>query len=310
MGYIAAMGGSKRKHKRNSTQASEADKYALYQAAVQEPEHEIEFFDQAFGEAFGRKPRVLREDFCGTALLSSVWIARHPENTAEGVDNDPEPIDWGRAHNFAPLGEDASRMHFHIADVREKSLRRPDLRLAFNFSYCGLKTRPELLEYFRSARKDLPDDGLFVLDVHGGPEIYEEMEEERPCEGGFTYVWEQGDFYPATGEAKRAISFEFKDKTSLKRIFEYEWRLWTLPELKDALEEAGFSQVDSYWEGEGEDGDGRDLDLVRRAAGRRRRRLSRQPAAGARARLLHGARLRVDHRSPGRPGDGVRRRAV
>lgn len=214
------------------------------------------FLERLFRRLRGRPARHLREDFCGTALLAATWIARHPENTAEGVDNDPEPIDWGRAHNFAPLGEAANRMHFHVADVREKSLRRPDLRVGFNFSYCGLKTRSELLEYFRAARKDLPEDGLFVLDVHGGPEIYEEMEEERPVEGGFTYVWEQGDYYPATGEAKRAISFEFKDKTALRQIFQYEWRLWTLPELKDALEEAGFRQVDSYWEGEGEDGEG------------------------------------------------------
>jgi hypothetical protein len=31
--------------------------------------------------------------------------------------------------------------------------------------------------------------------------------------------------------------------------FDYYWRLWTLPEIREVLEEAGFSQVDIYWEG-------------------------------------------------------------
>lgn len=236
--------------------ARSADKYDLYQRAVQAPEDDARFLARLFRRLRGRPARHLREDFCGTALLAATWIARHAQNTAEGFDIDPEPLEWGREHNFAPLGAAAQRMHFHQADVREKSLQRPDVRVAFNFSYCGLRTRAELLDYFRAARRDVARDGLFVLDVHGGPEIYEEMEEERPVEGGFTYVWEQGDFHPATGLTKRYISFEFRDGSELHRIFRYDWRLWTLPELKDALEEAGFSQVDSYWEGEGDDGEG------------------------------------------------------
>ena len=34
----------------------------------------------------------------------------------------------------------------------------------------------------------------------------------------------------------------------MKRAFTYEWRYWTMPELKDLLREAGFSWVQSYFE--------------------------------------------------------------
>ena len=40
----------------------------------------------------------------------------------------------------------------------------------------------------------------------------------------------------------------------MQRAFSYDWRLWTLPEVKDALVEAGFAHVDTYWEGDDESG--------------------------------------------------------
>ena len=42
----------------------------------------------------------------------------------------------------------------------------------------------------------------------------------------------------------------------MERAFEYTWRLWTLPELKELLTEAGFREVVIYWEGTDEDGEG------------------------------------------------------
>jgi hypothetical protein len=40
----------------------------------------------------------------------------------------------------------------------------------------------------------------------------------------------------------------------IKNAFHYEWRLWTLPELRELLLEAGFSKVRVFWE-EFEEGD-------------------------------------------------------
>ncbi|CAN0201214.1 unnamed protein product, partial [Chrysoparadoxa australica] len=39
-------------------------------------------------------------------------------------------------------------------------------------------------------------------------------------------------------------------------VFVYDWRHWTVREIKELMEEAGFSKVITYWEGEDEDGDG------------------------------------------------------
>jgi len=239
----------KRRGKKQSPFTAEtADKYELYQYSVQSPDEDVEFLMRVYEEIRGREPRHMREDFCGTALLCSTWIQQGPEFTAEGFDIDPEPIVWGLERNFAPIGEAGSRCRLHVKDVREPSRRGPDVRCGHNFSYCCFKQRSELLAYFRAAYQDLAPGGLFSIDIHGGPESMHEMEEVREIEEGFDYVWDQDKYWPATGEYECHIGFRFEDGSEM-RAFSYKWRLWTLPELKDLLLEAGFAQVDSYWEG-------------------------------------------------------------
>jgi hypothetical protein len=45
------------------------------------------------------------------------------------------------------------------------------------------------------------------------------------------------------------IHFAFPDGSRLDRAFSYDWRLWTLPELRELLAAAGFSRVTCYWQG-------------------------------------------------------------
>ena len=54
------------------------------------------------------------------------------------------------------------------------------------------------------------------------------------------------------------IHFKFPDKTKIKNAFTYNWRLWTMVEIRELLSEAGFANVVVYWEGEDEDGDQRE----------------------------------------------------
>lgn len=251
--------------------AATADKYELYQRAVQSPEGDVPFLERMFERERGRKALRLREDFCGTAYLSAHWIARSPLHSAEGYDIDPEPVAWGLEHNFAktpskratkstrarPKGFEpppAERFEFHLKDVRAPSPGPVDLRVAFNFSYWVFKTRHELLQYFEAARASLAPDGIYCLDLYGGWEATQEMIETRRC-GGFTYVWDQRQFHPGTGEYRTQIRFRFPDKTELK-AFEYVWRYWTLGELRDALFEAGFRDVATYFEGTTDKGEG------------------------------------------------------
>ena len=52
--------------------ARTADRHELYQLAVQSPDEDAAFLARYHEKLTGRPLRVLREDFCGTAALSSV----------------------------------------------------------------------------------------------------------------------------------------------------------------------------------------------------------------------------------------------
>jgi len=251
--------GKKKKGKkpaqRHRYTAANADKYTLYQMAVQSPDTDVDFLMETYETLVGRKPRHLREDFCGTALICCEWVTRDEGNTAEGYDLDPEPIEWGKQHNFDKvhkLGAE-DRVQLYLEDARAPGRKEPDVRIAQNFSYWIFKERAVLLEYFKIARESLADDGIFVIDLYGGSEAAVEMFEERKIEGGFTYVWDQDEFYPGTGEFFCNIHFKFRDGSEIQNAFRYEWRQWSMPELKDLLKEAGFSHVESYFEGDDPD---------------------------------------------------------
>ncbi|MCH2189600.1 MAG: class I SAM-dependent methyltransferase [Gammaproteobacteria bacterium] len=236
--------------------AKTADKYVLYQRAVQSADQDAEFLFNTYKEIRGKSPIHFREDFCGTCLLSTNWVKLQKNCTTESYDIDSEPLKWGLENNLSTLGKDATRIQQYQEDARVPSRKSPDVRCAQNFSYWVFKTRPEMLAYFKGIYQDLAEDGIFVCDLHGGPESIQEMEEEtEQDDGSFTYVWDQDSINPITGEAKLHIHFRFPDGTEMRDAFTYEWRLWGLPELRDILLEAGFSSADCYWEGTDEDGE-------------------------------------------------------
>lgn len=227
-----------------------ADKFILYQESVQNSEFEVRFFQRAYRKHRGRTPSILREDFCGTALVCAEWVKRLPEGRAIGVDLDQPTLDWGRTHNIDPIGDDAARVELRCADVRDgdKSDVRPDVVAALNFSYCCMKRRADLRDYFASVYRSLDDDGIFVVDCYGGPEAQQPQVEITEYDG-FDYEWDQDSFNPITAEATCYIHFKVKGGPRLEKAFHYDWRVWTLPELTDILEEVGFQKTDVYWEG-------------------------------------------------------------
>jgi len=52
------------------------------------------------------------------------------------------------------------------------------------------------------------------------------------------------------------IHFKRKGEKRREQVFAYDWRMWSLPELRECLEEVGFKTSYVYWEGEDEEGDG------------------------------------------------------
>ena len=71
-----------------------------------------------------------------------------------------------------------------------------------------------------------------------------------------TYFWDQENFAPISHNASFHIHFKRKGERKRKKVFSYDWRLWTLPEIKDLLQEAGFRKTHVYWEGTNRNGEG------------------------------------------------------
>lgn len=251
--------GKKRKQPKapsGPTLADRADRHALYEQSVQEPEVDVEFATDVFRDEFGRRPRRLREDFCGTAALCRAWVQAHRENEAWGVDLDADVLAWGSAHNRDPLPSDQQqRMHLREGDVRDVQQRPVDVVMAQNFSYFLFELRDGLVEYFRAAHDNLADQGVLILDAYGGPDAQREVLEETEYDD-FVYVWDQHAFDPIHQRAVCHIHYAFPDGSRLERAFTYSWRLYTIPEIREALSAAGFASSTVYWEGTDEDGEG------------------------------------------------------
>jgi hypothetical protein len=93
-----------------------------------------------------------------------------------------------------------------------------------------------------------------VCEIYGGTEAVVEIE-DVDRKDGFTYHWEQASYDPVTHETLCHIHFSFSDGSKMERAFTYDWRLWTIPEIREILLEAGFTRARVYWEEMEEDED-------------------------------------------------------
>lgn len=237
-----------RRSARTPTQASQADRYALYLESVQDPEHEVKMMQRVFRDAYGKPALTLREDFCGTAAVCARWVRGSKDRRAWGVDLDGEPLAWGRQHNLSPLSSDEqSRVTLLQQDVRRVTSPRVDVVAAQNFSFFVFKTRADLRHYFSCVRQSVQEQGVFLLDMVGGPLMQEDKRVEKRRVGRHRYHWEQEWFDPITHHTMFHIHFKFPDGSFMERAFSYDWRLWTLPEVRELLEEAGFRQSHVYY---------------------------------------------------------------
>ncbi len=237
-----------RQKKRKPKLADRADRHLLYQQSVQCVEAEIDFVDDTFRRLRRRRARWLREDFCGTANTSCEWVRRRKGNCAVGVDLDEDVLKWARRVNLPQLNSGAKRLSLQKADVLTVKTDPVDAVLAMNFSYWIFKTRKLMLRYFKSVRSGLMEDGIFFLDAYGGYDSFKVTRDRHEYEG-FTYFWDQAAYNPINGDMTCHIHFRFPDGSRMKEAFSYHWRLWTLPEIQELLEEAGFKNVTVYWQG-------------------------------------------------------------
>jgi len=242
---------SRSKTKRKNGSAP-IDRHALYQRAVQAPLEDARLLASWFRRAAGRPLRVLREDFCGTAAISCAFVqdGRGKDGASRraiGVDLDEDTLIWGAMHNVAELPLALQqRVKLVHGDVRTARKDKADLIAALNFSYCVFHQREDLLAWLKSCHRSLKKGGAVVLDVFGGGLAHRPFA-ERFDHDDFAHEWEQRAFDPATHRVDCRIHFETADGR-LDDAFVYDWRMWTVPELSDALRDAGFAHVEVLWQ--------------------------------------------------------------
>ena len=129
---------------------------------------------------------------------------------------------------------------------------KADVILVGESSFYILQDRETLVRYFKSAKRSLAPGGMFLLEMAGGPGMTARMVERRTVrpekEGKFVYVWDQKSFDPIQRNAKYSIHFQFPNGKKIRDAFTYDWRIWTIPEVRDALADAGFTKSVVYWE--------------------------------------------------------------
>lgn len=250
------MAKKKSKSRPKKTTLPPFDKYAYYRRSVQSPDVDAEFLAKVFKDLTGKKCRVMREDFCAAAALCCEWVKLDKSHQAIGVDLDPEPLAYGR-QNYVPTlsDEQQKRLQLMQRNVMDRKLPKADIVSAMNFSYFGFKKRQDLKAYFENVYRTLNDTGVLVLDCFGGPDCMEANEHETEHKD-FSYFWDQESYNPLSHEAMFYIHFKRKGEKRREKVFTYDWRLWTIAELKDLLEEAGFKKSLVYWEGTDKDGEG------------------------------------------------------
>ena len=251
------MKGSRKNAGTRPFMADLADPHILYEKSVQSPDYDIPFFAEYFENYTGCPLRLLREDFCGTAALSAYFVKQHPENHAVGIDLDWPTLNWGIKHHVSSLPVDQqNRLTLIHGNVLDPHSSHVQLAVALNFSYMIFKDRSTLRQYFKRAKESLQPGGMFILDIWGGSESQVLQEEPRDIDnsevdgiGDFTFIWDQDAFDPATYFCTMRMHFTFQDGSEMRNAFVYDWRMWTMPEVMELLNEAGFRDVHFLWEG-------------------------------------------------------------
>lgn len=234
------------------------DIHDLYELCVQSPRHAVPLLRAIHGGG----PAILGEDFAATAAVSRHWCRTVPGGRAVAVDLDQDLL--ARA-------ADEPRVRRVVGDVRDDPAAGDpvDVVVAANFSAGYMHTRAELVAYLTAARRRLRPGGVVVCDTYGGESAFTLGAVERfhdaptdrahPGDTGparIRYTWEQREADPLTGMVTNVLHFRLERPSggaievldTWPEAFTYRWRLWSPPELRDAMLEAGLTRTDVYAE--------------------------------------------------------------
>jgi SAM-dependent methyltransferase len=228
----------------------------LYERCVQNPQAAVKLLLGIHGGG----PRHLAEDFCGSGALSRAWLEMVARSTATALDLDPVPL-----QRLALLGRGAGqRLRIVHGDALATPLERvqpvdhprPDVLFVGNFSIGEIHRRLDLVAYFKRCAVRLAAGGVMVCDTYGGPSAWRTGSVQRMVSMDGTgrvrirYTWEQRSADPLTARVVCALHFRVvvsgevvQERTD---AFVYRWRLWSVPELREAMLEAGLRSAEVY----------------------------------------------------------------
>lgn len=206
----------------------------LYEIAVTDPPRLARFL-RALHPG---NPRVLGEDFSGAAPLSIAWTQLGPRMRAIAVDLDKQTLAYyGKQPRFTTQARDVM-----------KATAKADIIAATNFPIMYWHTRADLLRYLRHVRTRLNKGGLFVADLYGGAIAHTVCRQQRRITLApgvvLHYTWDQQVVEEVAARVVNAIHFRLTRRGHppliIRNAFTYDWRMWSIPELRDAMLEAGF----------------------------------------------------------------------
>jgi len=220
----------------------EPSKYELYQKSVQNVKKEVEFLKKTYRLLYNKIPTTFREDFCGTAMLSCEWVKSNVLNTAIGIDLDQETLDWGIKNNIENLSSGSDRIKLKKQNVLDEynTNEKFDIICSLNYSHFLLQKRKELVKYFKNVSNNLDSKGLFILDFYGGSHIFIDHKYQHNKSSNF-YEFSGKQMNILNNQSKCSLNYKIK-KNKFKPLFSFEFRIYSIIELKEALEESGFNE--------------------------------------------------------------------
>ena len=225
-------------------------RFDLYEICVVSPEQLVPLLKAVHGGS----PKHLAEDFAGTACLCDRWVHDTPGGSSTGVDLDAEAL------HYHPTVPGVTKIACNVLDetVVDSSGPKADIVHAGNFSIGYMHTRAELVRYMSLARQRLAPGGVFLCDTYGGESTFvtgtvhrDHWIPDGPQKGKrVRYTWEQREANPLTGMVTDVLHFRVERSGVIEEeffdAFTYVWRLWSVPELRDAMLEAGFTTTSVY----------------------------------------------------------------
>lgn len=246
-----------------------------YELCVQSPRHVVNFLVAAHGQ----QPRVLREDFCGSAAISRRWVkdgtTKGDDRRAIAVDLDAGSLGYAQtvaiddgmvARSASPTGTPPARGELVLArgDCTGKDVPLAgegcDAVFVGNFSIGYIHRRQELCAYLRRSLERLRKGnagfggGIFACDTYGGAGAFVlggiRRRHLSPGHEAVHYEWVHEKADALTGMVENSISFRVElDGEVVReypRAFTYRWRLWSIAELREAMSEVGFARSAVY----------------------------------------------------------------